>query len=284
MRADWTLCTIVTPDHLDRALALRASLQAIGIEPVFVVLTTAPMDRRVDDATIIELARLAEVDARAQTLASRYVSTADQLRWCLKPVLISHLLRSTASRVIYCDADMCFFGDPAPLLAPLGSSGVVLTPHWRPSLPLVSERSFCLNFLDGLYNAGCVAADRSGLPAMDWWISACLFACERDHARGLYDDQRYLDLMPVYFSQTTLCRHQGFNVADWNMHLRAAGPDGSRPVPDTWPISLVHFTTSTVAGIRAGRDASLTPFLAEYERLLEACRYQLETERGEPAI
>ena len=208
------LCTIVTPDYIDRALTVWRSAEESGTHIDFVVLTTGPVSVDLPGITVLSLQELATRDSRAHKVKEKYSGESDPVRWSLKPVLMSHLLRAPSiERVVYSDCDTCFFRTPYILLDSLGDGDVLLTPHWRPLEPDGSSRGFRINFLDGLFNAGCVAANRKGVDALDWWARACLYACEKDYERGLFHDQRYLDLLPIYFPNTTICRHQGFNLA-----------------------------------------------------------------------
>jgi hypothetical protein len=222
----------------------------------------------IDGITVLAINDLIAADSRAQVLLERYADDTDRLRWCLKSILIGYLLKQgTAESVIYSDSDTCYFRSPLELIELLGTGSILLTPHWRPLDPRGSTRKFRLNFLDGLFNAGCIVARSEGIDAIEWWATACLSACERKYEDGLYDDQRYLDLLPIYFAGTVVCRHRGYNLADWNVHLREYDGKGMRAVPDTWPVSMVHFTPNTVKRIREGRDPVLVPYLAAYSEI-----------------
>ena len=258
-------CTIVTPDYIDRAVAILLSLREVQDPAPLAVLVTGDFDELVPDMEVVTLRKLAEAEPLAATISARYADQPDALRWSLKPVFAQYLLdRDADSGVLYVDADFCFFNTPDYLFDHLATGGVVLTPHWRPLSPTISVGNFRLNFRDGMFNAGCFAASTRGHAALAWWANACAASCELDREQGLYYDQRYLDLMPLYFPDTVICRHLGYNAADWNAHLRKTGPHGPRVVPDDWPIVLVHFTENTVKKIEFGQDPVLEPFLERY--------------------
>lgn len=103
---------------------------------------------------------------------------------------------------------------------------------------------------------------------MAWWLDCCISACEKNYSEGLYVDQRYLDLMPIYFSQVTVCRHRGYNLADWNRHLRHKPTKGMALIPGRWKVRSVHFTRNTIARIETGKDAALEPYYREYKCIL----------------
>jgi hypothetical protein len=193
----------------------------------------------------------------------------DCFRWSMKSVFLKALLEE-ADQAFFVDPDTCFFGPFGFLNDELAGNSVLLTPHWRSSRPAADERNFGLLRLDGLFNAGFVGATRAGIPALEWWAEACEYRCARDRSRGFWNDQGYLDLLPVYFEGVRILRHKGCNVADWNRVEcpRSAGPDGSVQIAGEWPLVFVHFTRSTVRGIREGRDPVLAPPLAAYEEAL----------------
>ena len=263
-----TVCTIVTSDYLAHAKALSLSLRRHRVAHRLAVLVVTPLQPDVHSTEIITLKELSDGNGKVRALADKYANDLDALRWALKSAFILHLLDLHRDNVLYADCDMCFFGRPSALLAPLKNQGAVVTPHWRPPLPTKDLRSFRLNFLDGLYNAGCISVGRSGASAMAWWLDCCTSACEKNYAEGLYVDQRYLDLMPIYFPEVAVCRHRGYNLADWNRHLRHKPTRGRALVPGRWKVRSVHFTRNTIRRIEAGNDELLAPYYEEYKCIL----------------
>jgi hypothetical protein len=263
------VCTIVTPDFLTQAAALMLSIRALGASCRYVILATEPVPTTLEGAEILTPDVLCDPDGLVASITAKYGENLDHLRWSLKGAFIRHLVSMNPDCcVLYCDCDLCFFAWPDYIFQCLDAGGIVLTPHWRPLDPVNASEEFRLNFLDGLFNAGCIAANRAGSAALTWWSEACLAACESNYQKGLYHDQRYLDLLPIYFPETVICRHQGINIADWNNHLRKRDQSGIAPVPDRWPVTLVHFTAHTIERIRRGDDLPLVPFLQRYEELL----------------
>jgi hypothetical protein len=263
-----TVCTIVTGDYLAHAKALSLSLRRHRVVHRLAVLVVTRLRPDIQSTEIITLRELSDGNSKVRELADKYGNDSDALRWALKPAFILYLLGLHRDNILYADCDICFFGRPLALLAPLKNQGVVLTPHWRPPLPTKDLRSFRLNFLDGLYNAGCIGVGRRGVAAMAWWLDCCTSACEKDYNEGLYVDQRYLDLMPIYFPEVAVCRHRGYNLADWNRHLRHKPSNGRPLVPGRWKVRAVHFTRNTIARIEAGKDAALEPYYQEYVSIL----------------
>lgn len=263
-------CCVVTPDFLDRALAVWISLKEAGCKVEMHVLVTREPSKP-PGVTVTSLQDLCAYSSLAQQIEAKYRHDQDALRWSLKPVFIAYLLEQYPdAAVMYCDADLFFAASPEELFESLSTGGVVLTPHWRPRRPDLSQRMFRLNFVDGMFNAGLVAANSKGRAAMRWWAEVCLDACEKNHDQGLHDDQRYLDLMPIHFPEVVISRHLGYNLAAWNLHLRYPDQQGVQEVPQRWPVRVIHFTGSTIRSIEAGEDPVLKPYLAEQRRVQAA--------------
>ncbi len=259
-------CTIITKSHLPYATTLFQSIQKFGVESRFVVYV---VDGGADapDAGIEVLTPddLASEPLEAQIRAKYYRQNTDKYRWSMKPVLIGKLLRSGCEKVIFLDSDLYFFEDPTFLFEELDDHNVLLTPHWRCSLPGRDANDFYRNFTHGIFNAGFVGVNRNAVPALEWWANACVFRCEKNKPTGLYDDQRYLDLVPVLFENVKILRHRGCNVANWNIMESPRSIKGSDVViQSAYPIIFIHFAHHTIEGILNGEDELLLPYLRTY--------------------
>jgi hypothetical protein len=265
-------CTIVTPDHMDRALALLQSLREHTKPVPFFVLATNSVSYEPEGVQVVSLDTLCAEDETARQVCTKYGNSTDKARWSLKPVFTTFILRkySAVSQVLYLDCDVCFFDSADVLFSQLASGGVLLTPHWRPIDPGPSLSTFRLNFQDGLFNAGCVGINSRGVDAMKWWARACLSECIVDREQGLFVDQRYLDILPIYFPDTVICRHQGCNVAAWNMHLRRCTINGHVLINDIWPLVFLHFTRSTIERIERSKDDALYQALQHHKALIKS--------------
>lgn len=185
----------------------------------------------------------------------------DKLRWTLKPVLIAGLLCDGADQVIYLDNDLYFYSDPSFLFQEMGQ-GVLLCPHWRIKDPKQNKDWFLVNFKDGVYNAGLVGAGQQGIEAMEWWADACYFACEQSPKKGLWDDQKYLDLIPAEFSDVNILQHRGMNVAYWNAH-------DLNTTLAKWSLVCVHFTKELQKQIEKGQLPQLDEPYRQYQKAQE---------------
>ena len=52
-----------------------------------------------------------------------------------------------------------------------------------------------------------------------WWNSRLKLYCYDDIPRGIFTDQRWIDLVPAYFN-VKIIKNPGFNMAPWNLSTR----------------------------------------------------------------
>jgi hypothetical protein len=261
-------CTIITSSHLGYAEALAKSLHAHGDDYLLYVLVV-DSDSRDRSRPGFKVLSLPEVDCELSgLLARRYLDSGkhNEFRWSMKSVLLLHLLgREKAGKVIFVDPDIAFFKDPRFLFDLLDSSNVLLTPHWRCNDPSKDPANFRLLMTEGHFNAGFVAVSSGAEEALEWWARICLGRCERARSEGLFVDQSYLNLFPVYFDKVRIMRHRGCNVANWNLEMnRRELSDGKVKINGNDPVVFIHFTNSTIRGILRGEDGHLRPHLVQW--------------------
>jgi hypothetical protein len=190
----------------------------------------------------------------------------------MKPVFLNHLFQHEMVRkAIYVDPDIYFFNQFKFLFQELDSASVLLTPHWRSSDPVVDAENFEKNFTEGLFNGGFIGATEEAANTLDWWARACLYECVQVRNRGLYDDQKYLDMMPVFFERVKVLRHRGCNVAEWNAIecKREIAETGEVLINDKYPVVFMHFTPWLYHRILHENDFLLKPYM---ERQVAALR------------
>jgi hypothetical protein len=269
-----TFCTIITSGHIPYALALYKSLARYDKVVQLHVLVT---DRTADAPQVsypglhlFYAAKLQQYDL-VNELYNKYAHTGmDHFRWSLKPVFMSYLLENGFEKVLYVDADLFFFHEFAFLFDALDAASILLTPHWNNSDPLVNEQSFVSLFTCGIFNAGFVGASREGLPALRWWSRACHYKMGALPLQGIYDDQRYLDVLPVKFENVHIIRHWGCNVATWNLRECGRIPvNGQVLINGTYPIIFIHMNRMLITEILKGHDVLLRPYFDEFRKTFE---------------
>jgi hypothetical protein len=221
------------------------------------------------DLSFYSLAEIASIPS-AKTIIEKYSSSRDKLRWCLKPVFLTYLLNEKADKVIYVDNDIFFFNDYLFLFDLLDSSDFLLTPHHYPRDPHKDQNWLEANFRVGLYNAGFVAVAKGALKDLSWWADCCAYRCEKNPIRGIFDDQKYLDLIPIMNEKAHIIRHKGCNIAEWNSAvISRTETDGQLFLDQIFPLIFIHFNGTTVRAIHTGSEPALKTSFDKYLSVLK---------------
>ncbi|HYR29781.1 MAG TPA: hypothetical protein VEU30_15030, partial [Thermoanaerobaculia bacterium] len=174
--------------------------------------------------------------------AFRY--TVLELDTAVKPWLIGHLFGRGYDRVVYLDPDVVVYSRLAELDRD-DPPFVTLTPHLTAPVaepPYFRERSI---LIAGAWNLGFIAVARD--PQLDafleWWKGRLENECVVEPENGLFVDQKWIDLVPGLFDRVAPLRHDGYNVAYWNLRQRRVTRDGSGAFHvNGQPLRFMHFS------------------------------------------
>lgn len=272
----WAACTIVSRNYLSLArTCCRTFLEQHPGARAFVLV----VDRLEGFDPAAEAFECLAADQlgipRFEEFAFKY--SVVELNTAVKPWFLERLLHRPGVRtLVYLDPDVQVFGPFTELREALRRSQIVLTPHALTPIPPDGLRPTEQDFLtSGAYNLG-FAALRPGLPArrlLRWWQERLYDGAFSDPQRGLFTDQKWMDLAPSFFPRVGLLRHPGYNVAYWNLHERQAlerGPDGRLRVEGA-PLRFFHFSgydRRRPAEVSKHQDRWRVPALnEEYQRL-----------------
>ncbi|MBK8596512.1 MAG: hypothetical protein IPN83_13215 [Holophagales bacterium] len=170
-----------------------------------------------------------------------------ELSTALKPSFLRYLLeRRDVSRLVYLDPDVEVYSPMTEVGAALEESAIVLTPHVLSPLRDDGRRPNERDLLAaGVYNLGFLALRSSG-PSLDllhWWESRLKDGAFADPARGLFTDQKWMNLAPGHFPGVRILRHPGYNAAYWNLQERLRlEPDGDGWRINGEPLRFFHFS------------------------------------------
>jgi glycosyltransferase involved in cell wall biosynthesis len=202
----------------------------------------APADLYPDNASIVcvEDLLIPEFDKFAFRYDIMEFNTA------IKPFAALHLLEALGyDSVIYLDPDIEVF---APLNAITHAleegASVVLTPHvCHPAEGDVVPND--LQFLQaGTYNLGFCAwgKTKEALSTLRWWARRLEHQCVNEVARGLFVDQKFIDLVPGFLQKVAILRDPSLNVAYWNLSQRDLQKKDSTWIVDAAPLTFFHFS------------------------------------------
>jgi hypothetical protein len=262
------ICTISTSSHLFKVQALYDSIRTHSNVDFYCLLTdrinNTPFPFKVDNLNVLE-------GELAQKLKKKY--TGNKLRWACKSLYLDHLLSSGYDKVIYVDNDIFFHGPFDFLFDKLNTSSVLLTPHHYPTDPTRDQNWLEANYKVGLFNAGFIGVNSLAKPMLEWWGNCCLYNIKKSYWRGLFDDQKYLDLVPVLFENVEILNHKGCNIAGWNIinSQRSVSQNKEVIIDNIWPIIFIHYNYYTIKLILDKQDPHLfsywTFYLNELKRI-----------------
>lgn len=245
------VCTISTKSHLFKSFALLESVRQYSQAHLFCLITDS---KEFIEHSIIHFNYLNDLKSdSAEKLKKKY--TNDKLRWSLKPVYTKHLIEQGYERVIYVDNDIFFYSSPDFLFEKLKTSDFLLTPHFYKESPRKEQNWLEANYRVGLYNAGFFGANKNSIPILNWWAECCLYNVKKSYWRGLYDDQKYLDLIPIIFDKAEIIKHRGCNFAGWNCdEAELKKENGNQLLINGNLLVFIHFTQLSVKRFSASES------------------------------
>lgn len=149
-------------------------------------------------------------------------------------------------KVAYIDPDIKIYNSLNELNNLLDDNDIILTPHL--TIPEEKEEDIQHNELSamrhGIYNLGFLAVKKSeeGLKFANWWRDRLGLYCYDDIPRGIFTDQRWVDLAPAYFNVFIL-KDPGYNMAPWNLSTRKVElVDGKSIVNGSSELIFFHYS------------------------------------------
>lgn len=241
------VCTAVTRNHLAAAGALAEGLARAHADARLRVLVVdaerAPLTAPAPPGMAMIWPSALPMDpAEFRRMAGLYGPF--EICNALKPTVMAHLLDDGAPHALWIDSDVLVLGDLSDLAATTERAGVLLTPHHPLPAPPVRHRTDTemVALTAGAHNAGVVgAAGARGRRMLTWWASRTARECVHDPGRGLFVDQRWLDLVPGMFGAHVL-RDPGVNLGWWNAASAPIHAGSGGPTIDGRPIRLLHLS------------------------------------------
>jgi glycosyltransferase involved in cell wall biosynthesis len=168
-----------------------------------------------------------------------------ELNTAVKPYAIEHLAKKyDIARIVYFDPDIKVYRPLDELILELDSSDLLLTPHlldpiddecYPNEIDILRSGSFNLGFVALRINEGTIRLAR-------WWQEKLYDHCYVDLARGLFTDQRWMDLVPGLFPNIKIIREPGYNVAYWNIKQRHVEHNTDGYTVNKQPLFFFHFS------------------------------------------
>ncbi len=177
--------------------------------------------------------------------------TALELNSALKPYFADYILRSKeVEQIVFLDSDILLYSDIVEITQEkMMNNSVLLSPHALSS-PEEATHLTDRNFLrSGIYNAGFFAVknDEYGFHFLNWWKDKVKNHCFINAQAGMFAEQLWLNLVPLYHQKVYVIKDLGYNVAYWNLHERTISKSGKNyVVNNVYPLVFFHFSGANV--------------------------------------
>ena len=163
----------------------------------------------------------------------------------VKPFVMQWLIEDRGfEEVVYLDPDIELFAPMNPVFEAFDKGAdFVLTPH-------ITEPAE-LNYPDdvvvmkaGIYNLGFIGIKNSpdGINFLHWWGRRLRFQCINQQDKGIFVDQKFVDLLPAFHDNVAILRDRTLNVAYWNLNQRELTKSDSSWLVDGQQLCFFHFS------------------------------------------
>lgn len=238
------IMTSICANYLGKALALGRSVKTHHPDARFVICLVEreipDLHRFADSYSEVVLAKDLRIPDFENFIFRHRVVEAST---AVKGHLFRHAMDtySDETKFVYVDPDCLLFSPMGELVDALDKHEIVLTPHLLAPGNIDMEIS-CLKH--GVFNLGFLGVRRSekGRALVDWWADRLYDFCYEDFRRGLFTDQKWINLAPCFFDLHIL-RHPGYNYGPWNfLERKLSRKDGAVHVDETFRLRFVHFS------------------------------------------
>jgi glycosyltransferase involved in cell wall biosynthesis len=238
--------TIVSKNYISLARVLAESfLKNHPGARFFVVLVDKNDGYIKQEEEAFELFDMADVDLPNPDVFP-YQYNILELNTAVKPFALRWLLETQEGieKIAYIDPDIMVMSPLEEVWGGLDDYSVTITPHMREPFNDGHSPSELNILQSGTYNLGFIGLknDAEGRKLLDWWSERLYLNCVVDISRGLFTDQKWIDLVPGYFPNTKIIHNPAYNIAYWNLHERELRlEDGNYYVEDD-TLRFFHFS------------------------------------------
>lgn len=241
------IVTIVAKNYLAQARTLVNSFKKYHPEGQAFVLFADRIDGYFDPSTenfvLIEIDELRSEITNLEAFCFQY--SILELSTALKPYVLKYIFKKyNISKLAYFDPDILITENLYTISELLDEYQIILTPHITSPYNDHYKPSEVELLRAGAYNLGFIAlANTEETSSMlQWWEAKLNRLCLVDFSRGLFVDQKWIDLVPGLFSGIYILREPGYNVAYWNLHERKISVEGNHIYCNGRPLYFFHFS------------------------------------------
>ncbi len=278
--------TLCSNNYLAQALVLAKSVHQYQSDWKFYIGLVDKKNEAVNyEALGCGILEAAIVEPGIDELAKKF--SIIELNTCVKPAYFHYFFdKLHVQQAIYLDPDVCLYAPMDEIDECFVEHDIILTPHIVTPIPLDNHtpaESLFLNY--GIYNLGFIAIKKNAqsIQFLDWWKERTYALGYNKPAIGLFTDQLWINLAPIYFEKIKVLRHISYNMAPWNLHERLLEEKNSTYfVNGKYQLVFFHFSGfdpdkqklhRDYTRFSVGQRPDLTKLFSDYKKELEAKGY-----------
>ncbi|MFC1681716.1 glycosyl transferase [Pseudomonadota bacterium] len=214
--------TICSSNYLAHAKVLGDSLAETNPDCRFVIGLVDSIPTEIDLSTWMsyEVIPVTEIGIEGfDEMSEKY--NIVELNTAVKPFYMEYFYQEDAGidHVIYLDPDIVVYHSVSPLTNNLAEHNMIVTPHsctYDNSEDNLHYETTML--MTGVYNLGFIATARSAETSafLTWWQIRLRKYCYYLPSPGLFVDQIWVTLAPLYFEGFFVEKDPGYNMCYWN--------------------------------------------------------------------
>lgn len=141
---------------------------------------------------------------------------------------------------IYLDPDCYVYSDFVEIKELLKKRPIILCPHLLQPGNIDMELSSTAH---GVYNLGFLAVNNSDEANrfIEWWAERLYLYCYDDIPRGIFTDQKWIDLAPCFFD-TEILKNRGYDFAPWSLMNCNMKTQNNRCTVSGDQLRFIHFS------------------------------------------
>ena len=218
-----TFFTICSNNYLAQASVLCRSLKEHNNNIDFFTILVDEYADLIDYSQLpFTCIAIREIEPEIDALIEKYDIV--ELNTCIKPAVFQYLFDNyPANKVIYLDPDIKVYDSLDSFNLLFKTHNILLTPHIYSPIEIDGKTPDENHFLNhGTFNLGFIAIQRSeeSIRFIKWWKNRTYLNGYSRVSAGIFVDQLYINLVPVFFKGVCVIDDTGLNMAAWNLHER----------------------------------------------------------------
>ena len=164
----------------------------------------------------------------------------------VKPFVMQWLIEDRGyHEVVYLDPDIELFAPMTPVFAALASgANFAITPHITAPAEFDEFPDDIGIMKSGIYNLGFIGIKNNyeGINFLHWWGRKLRYHCLNQQDKGIFVDQKYVDLLPAFSDRVAILRNPELNIAYWNIEQRKLTRAKTGWLVNGQPLRFFHFS------------------------------------------